>query len=103
MLGITDNQVSGAVGRQIAQVVQRAGEDLVPIGKVPASGALEPLGVARTGHNLGFRQVFNTYNSFRLIRPVLARSCHRLYLPKDSVPWRSSSALGLRLSSNYPG
>src|SRR3990172_6907420 len=92
MLGIGDHQFLGAVGGQITQVMQPSGEDLVPIGQMPTQGALAPLEAASAPDNLRLRQVFNTRDSFRRIRRILAGPCHPDYLPEDAVPPAISSA-----------
>jgi hypothetical protein len=92
MLRIGDNQVSGAIRRQVAQIVQGAGENLVSIRPMSAPGAIAPLEAAPPMDKLGFRQVFDTRDSFADVSRVLAWSSHPDYLPEDSVPPGDSSA-----------
>jgi hypothetical protein len=102
MLGIGDHQVLGAVGGQVAQVMQPSGEDLVPIGRMLASGALAPLEAALSPDNLRFRQVLNTRDSFRHIGRILAGPSHPDDLPEDSVPPVTSSAQRLATHQLIP-
>lgn len=83
MLRIGDEQVAGAIGDEIAQVVQGAGENAVPVGQVPTFRASPPLEVTGPSDNLRLRQIFNTRDPFGRVGHILARSGHRDILQKE--------------------
>ena len=92
MLRVGDNQVPRPVGGQVAQVVQRAGEHLVPIRRMSAPWTLAPLVAAPPSDDPGFRQVLDTRDSFTDISRILARSCHPDDLPEHPFAPVDSSA-----------
>jgi hypothetical protein len=102
MLRKGDNQVPWTVSRQVAQIMQGASEDLVPIRRMPAPRAFAFLEAAPSVDDFGFGQILDTRDSFADISRILAGSSHRDHLPEDSVPPRDSSAHGMEIHELIP-
>lgn len=103
MLGVGDNQLSRPIGRQVAQVMQGAREDLVAIGRMAAVRAPLVLEGALAADDLRLRQVFDTGDALGWVGPIAARSGHRDVLPEGLHPSGASIGLDTRLKSLCPG
>jgi hypothetical protein len=83
MLRVRDNQVSGPIGRQIAQVVQCASERSIAIGQMPAMRTFPSSVIPRTSHVFGLGQVFNTSDALGDVGQILSWSSHPDILPEE--------------------
>jgi hypothetical protein len=89
MAGESDNQINGAVGPSITEVMEDPGAQGIATGAVPTAraGSRRPVATAPLDARLG--QVFDTSDALGDIRDILTRTSHGC--PPDARGVRSSS------------
>src|SRR5262249_13862386 len=86
MLGVSDEQVDGAAGACVAQVVQGTGGDAVTAGAVATVGAAAGRGGAAMAVDTGVGQIRGGRDAFRATRDRRAWTAHRVTLRSQASP-----------------
>ncbi len=91
----------GPPGDEIAEVVERAPDLVIPVGAASATGAGSPFVVPAAPAGLGRGEIFDTEDAYGRVAAVFSGSCHGRCLVEERFPPRDfgKSARSIRVRS----